>query len=125
MPAVGDVVYARVTRISKSRGAECQIFATLKPLSREFRGTVRTVDFASPALQEFSQVSDCFRPGDIIRAKIISLGDSKSFFLSTVPDDCGVVFAGNLNPASYKLVALDGQVERRKVAKPVWLESKT
>ena len=126
VPAVGDIVYARITRISKSRGAECQIFATLKPLGREFRGTVRTVDISSPALQQaFSEISECFRPGDVIRAKVISLGDSKSFFLSTVPDDCGVVYAGNLNPASYKLVHGDGRVERRKVAKPVWLESKT
>ena len=127
IPEIGDLVFARVSRISKNRGAECQIFSIgQNPLGAEFRGIVRTVDIAAPGLLlEFSEISDCFRPGDIIRARVISLGDARAFFLSTVADDCGVVWGpGNLfKPASYRLIEVDGRVERRKVAKPVWLET--
>ena len=124
VPAVGHFVFARVTRISRSRGAECVIFAIgQNPLGAELRGIVRTVDVTSPLMQlEFSDIRDCFQAGDIIRAKVISLGDARAFFLSTVADDCGVVKTpGNLKPASYRLVEGGGKVERRKVARPVWL----
>ena len=26
---------------------------------------------------------DCFRPGDVVRAEVISLGDARSYYLST------------------------------------------
>lgn len=35
----------------------------------------------------------CFRPGDIIRAKVISLGDAHSYILSTAENELGVIFA--------------------------------
>ena len=126
IPEIGDFVFARVSKISKNRGAECQIFSIgQNPLGAEFRGIVRTLDIAAPSLiTEFSEISECFRPGDIIRARVISLGDARAFFLSTVADDCGVVWApGNFKPASYRLVEVNGRAERRKVAKPVWLET--
>lgn len=34
-----------------------------------------------------------FRPGDLVRAQVVSLGDSRSYFLSTASNDCGVVYA--------------------------------
>ena len=34
-----------------------------------------------------------FRPGDLVRAQVVSLGDSRSYFLSTAGNDCGVVYA--------------------------------
>ena len=125
VPTIGDFVYARVTRISRSRGAECLIFAlNLNPLGRELKGTVRINDVTAPDLV-IAGIENAFRPGDVIRAKIISLGDSRNYFLSTVADDCGVVFGvGSLEPASFRLMFNrrdKSVVERRKVAKPVWL----
>ncbi len=36
---------------------------------------------------------ECFRPGDIVRARVISLGDARSYMLSTAALDLGVVYA--------------------------------
>ena len=38
-------------------------------------------------------MEDCFLPGDIVRALVASIGDSRSYFLSTARADLGVVFA--------------------------------
>jgi exosome complex component CSL4 len=39
---------------------------------------------------------NCFRPGDIVRAEVISLGDSRSYYLSTAKNELGVVYAKSL-----------------------------
>jgi exosome complex RNA-binding protein Csl4 len=39
---------------------------------------------------------DCFRPGDIVRAKVLSLGDARSYHLSTADNSLGVVRAKSL-----------------------------
>lgn len=28
-------------------------------------------------------IYDCFRPGDVVRAEVLSLGDARSYYLST------------------------------------------
>jgi exosome complex component CSL4 len=39
---------------------------------------------------------DSFRPNDIIKARVISLGDSsRNLYLSTAAEDCGVLLAKN------------------------------
>jgi exosome complex component CSL4 len=35
----------------------------------------------------------CFHPGDIVRAEILSLGDQRSYYLTTAKNDLGVVYA--------------------------------
>ena len=127
IPTIGDLVIVRVEKISQSRGAECSILAIERKaetdvLGESLRGTVRSVDIVPAVLQtEFTDIGDCFRPADILRAKVISLGDSKGYFLSTVSDNCGVLCGdfSESRPISYKLIAkVDGSVERRKVARP-------
>jgi exosome complex component CSL4 len=71
------------------------------------------------------KVLDCFRPGDIVRAAVILLGDGSNY-LSTARDDLGVVFAksdGGLGELMYAtdwqhMATRSGVVERRKCAKP-------
>lgn len=36
---------------------------------------------------------DSFRPGDIVRAEVVSLGDARSYYLMTAKNELGVVFA--------------------------------
>lgn len=123
VPVVGDVVIARVEKISQTRGAECSVLAMDEqqtPFGVPLRGTIRPTDIASPGIQlEFSDLANCFRPGDLVRSKVISLGDSKGYFLSTLSQNCGVL-CGDFNstrPLSYKLLGhSDGSVHRRKVA---------
>jgi len=35
----------------------------------------------------------CFRPGDLVRAAVLSLGDSRSYLLTTARNELGVVAA--------------------------------
>lgn len=38
-------------------------------------------------------VTKCFRPGDVVIAEIISLGDARTYYLSVARNDLGVVYA--------------------------------
>jgi exosome complex component CSL4 len=39
------------------------------------------------------KMDECFLPGDIVLARLISYGDSHQIFLSTAEEECGVLFA--------------------------------
>ncbi len=39
------------------------------------------------------KIDQCFLPGDIVKASVISYGDSKKIFLSTAANELGVMFA--------------------------------
>lgn len=39
------------------------------------------------------KIYNSFRPGDIVRAEVISLGDARSYYLSTAKNELGVIFA--------------------------------
>ena len=38
----------------------------------------------------------CFRPGDIVRAEVLSAGDARSYLLTTAKNELGVIFAKSL-----------------------------
>ncbi len=68
---------------------------------------------------------DCFRPGDIVRAEVLSLGDARSYYLTTSKNELGVVYARSA-AAGAPMVAVSWQemqcptsstLEKRKVAK--------
>jgi exosome complex component CSL4 len=40
---------------------------------------------------------ECFRPGDVVRAEVLSLGDARSFYLTTAQNDLGVVYAKSVS----------------------------
>lgn len=39
------------------------------------------------------KIYNSFRPGDIVRAEVISLGDARHYMLSTAKNELGVIFA--------------------------------
>ena len=39
------------------------------------------------------EIYKSFRPGDVIMAKVLSLGDAQSYYLTTSENELGVVFA--------------------------------
>lgn len=68
-------------------------------------------------------MDECFRPGDIVRARILSLGTMREYFLTTAKPDLGVVSA--LSVAEHTLIPVNwetmrcpetGSLEKRKVA---------
>ena len=142
--SAGDVVLCRVTRISQ-RAAFATIVCVERssssssdsspspssttataavPLATPLTGILRAPDVRATEIDAV-EVPACFRPGDVVRARVLSLGDSRSFHLSTAADDLGVVFARS-EAAGAPLVAESwermrcpstGTVEKRKVAK--------
>lgn len=69
----------------------------------------------------------CYRPGDVVKAKVISLGDQRSYYLSTAENSLGVVLAKSRASGHNTMVPIDWErmmcpktkvIEYRKVAKP-------
>jgi exosome complex RNA-binding protein Csl4 len=120
----GDRVLCKVQKLMINQ-INCDILSVDDTeLSTTARGVIRREDVRQTETDQLS-MAECFQPGDIVRATIISLGDSKQYFLSTADKDGGVRFAmsknGNvMQPLSW-LAMLDpvtGLTESRKVAAP-------
>lgn len=123
VPQLADLVTARVTKIN-TRFASVEILTVgNKVLSETFPGTIRTRDVREFEIDSV-EIHKSFRPGDIVRATVISLGDSKSYYLSTAKNELGVVLANSIAGATMVPISwqemqcpLTGAKEMRKVAK--------
>lgn len=102
------------------------INAVASDLGETFKGIIRSQDVRSTDRDKV-KIIDSFRPGDIVRAIIISLGDGSNYYLSTARNDLGVVFAKSEGGAGDLLFPVDwqttidrrtGLIENRKCAKP-------
>ena len=86
---------------------------------------VRTLSTTEKAVSSFS-LEQAFQPGDLVVSRVISMGDSRRYFLSTAETELGVVRAKShttgavMIPISWKEMECPdtGQKEPRKVAKP-------
>ena len=123
LPLVGSIVLARITRTNRLQ-ASCQIIAIGdSPLFDDFQGVIRAADVRATEKDKV-KIASSFRPGDIVRAEVISLGDQQNYFLSTADNRCGVLFAWNelgslMYPQDWRTMSSeDGTQEERKVAKP-------
>lgn len=97
-----------------------------KDLGESFKGIIRSQDVRSTDRDKV-KIIDSFRPGDIVRANIISLGDGSNYYLSTAKNDLGVVFAKSEGGSGDSMYPIDwqhmidrstGVIEARKCAKP-------
>jgi exosome complex component CSL4 len=157
LPAVGDVVTARVTRINprlasldiiclhshvpdasattvaadgKASAAASAAGAALAApvgetyiLDESLAGTIRQRDVRAFDIDSV-ELYKSFRPGDLVRAQVLSLGDARSYFLSTARNDLGVILATSaagqpMMPISWELMQCPVTLtkEYRKVAK--------
>jgi len=91
--SVGQIVIAKVIRINL-QGATVDIIAgeTVGNLPEHFAGMIRKENIRPGGIEEL-QIHDCFLPNDLVRARVISLGDQKRYFLSTAEPELGVVRA--------------------------------
>lgn len=123
VPQLGDLVTARVTKIN-TRFASVEILTVgALTLHETFPGTIRTRDVREFEIDSV-EIHKSFRPGDIVRATVISLGDSKSYYLSTAKNELGVVLASStagatMVPISWQEMQcpVTSAKEYRKVAK--------
>ncbi|ORX40305.1 S1 CSL4 protein [Kockovaella imperatae] len=127
VPDVDAIVTGTVTRITAQQAHLNISTVNNRPVpesSEEFVGVVRIADIRLTERDKI-KMGECFRLGDLVKARVLSLGDARSYYLSTAANELGVVSgtseAGNpLIPASFQEMedAITGRMERRKVAKP-------
>jgi exosome complex component CSL4 len=136
VPQVGQTVLGTVTRLaSKYVGIDIRVVERPLPersiyYEEPFKGTIRAQDIwpLDDKDAPTGQLYLAYRPGDLVRARIIGVGDaSAGFLLSTgIEDSLGVVYA-KAAASGRPLVAvswnqmmcpLTGSKEFRKTAKP-------
>lgn len=123
IPDVDRTVTVRVVKVTP-RAAHTEILlCDGVPLVDLFKGTIRQQDVRQTEVDKV-EIYRCFRPGDIVVAEVISLGDRHSYFLSTAKNELGVVHAEG--PAGVPMLPISWQEmqcpktktrEFRKVAK--------
>lgn len=124
---VGDVVLGRILRINNQQ-AFVEILAKQSAdclLTFPCEGYIRGEDVRTMATEE-AQIQDSFLPGDVVLARVLSLGDARRYLLTTGSPELGVIHAVSsvsgrpMVPSSWKEMRcpVSGHVEPRKVAKP-------
>ncbi|KAH3901538.1 related to Exosome complex component CSL4 [Saccharomycodes ludwigii] len=95
-------------------------------LGETFKGVIRSQDVRATE-RDSVKITECFKPGDIVRCKVLSLGDGNNYYLTTAKNYLGVVFAKSLGGAGELMYAIDWKtmiaptsqvLEQRKCAKP-------
>ena len=98
MPEVGEIVVCKVVRINP-RVANVDIVCTAGGavvLQEACSGIIRKEDireFDKDSIEMFKSV----RPGDVVNARVLSLGDSRSYYLSTAENELGVILAKGIS----------------------------
>ena len=123
LPQPGSVVIARVKTVTP-RLASCDVVCVNgAAVDQAFSGIIRQQDVRATEIDKVV-LYECFRPGDVVRAAVLSLGDQRSYYLSTASPELGVVYALSAN-SGQPLKAIDAHTlecpttrtrEPRKVA---------
>ncbi|KAK4138766.1 hypothetical protein BT67DRAFT_21428 [Trichocladium antarcticum] len=124
LPEVGNTVLCRVMRIMPRQAVVAILVCGDTVLDAEWQGLIRVQDVRATE-KDRVKIYESFRPGDIVRAEVISLGDQANYYLSTARNELGVILAtseaGNtMYPVTWKEYRdpATGLTEMRKVAKP-------
>lgn len=126
---VGSAVLCKVLRITPLAAYVDILLADGAPLAQPFSGLIRKENVREQEVDKV-RMDECFKPGDTVLARVESLGDARSYYLSTASPELGVL-AGR-SDAGFPLVPVsweemreerggreeDGARERRKVAHP-------
>ena len=125
-PSIGSIVIGKVTKIN-SRHASVVILVVDGIATKgdtEYQGIIQKKD-TRQARTDTVEIYKCFRPGDVVKAKVVSLGEQRHYILSTASNELGVVLAQSL--AGYTMIPISWEkmvcpvtkeVEFRKCAKP-------
>mmetsp|Transcript_17962 Transcript_17962/g.29133 ORF Transcript_17962/g.29133 Transcript_17962/m.29133 type:complete len:194 (+) Transcript_17962:2244-2825(+) len=124
VPVVNDIVTCKVLKVN-SRFATCEIacVGSRNVPGTGFKGIIRKENVRGFEIDRV-EMHKSFRPRDIVRAMVASLGTARSYELSTAGNNLGVVSAFSeanapMIPVSYNEMkcSLTGVIENRKVAK--------
>ncbi|KAI5480362.1 exosome complex component CSL4 [Pseudohyphozyma bogoriensis] len=120
VPEPNSIVIGTVTRLTRQAATLSLLTVDGRPCRPDYTGVIRSQDVRMTA-KDSVKVWSCFRPGDVVRAKVISLGDSRSS-----ANSLGVLFAVSaLTGATLEAISWEemrdpstGEIEGRKVAGP-------
>jgi len=120
VPEPGAIVTARVIKVMARLASVNIICVGTRAVKEKFTGTVRQQDVRATEIDKVDMYTS-FRPGDIIRAEVLSLGDARAYYLSTAKNELGVVSAEcfenrqrYLQAALPKQTALSGSVSFKR-----------
>ncbi|XP_073122791.1 uncharacterized protein [Henckelia pumila] len=123
VPEPGAIVIARVTKVMAKMASADIMCVGPKSVREKFSGTIRQQDVRATEIDKVDMHSS-FQPGDVVKALVLSLGDARSYYLSTAQNELGVVSAESVSGAAMVPISwtemqcpLTGQIEQRKVAK--------
>ncbi|XP_071483335.1 exosome complex component CSL4-like [Diadema antillarum] len=92
VPQQNSLVTCKAVNIT-SKFCRCDILSVEGvQLTSTFRGMIRKEDIRATEKDKV-EVHKSFRPGDIILARVLSLGDAQSYLLTTAENELGVVLA--------------------------------
>ena len=127
--SVGQKVVGRISRITPQNAlVEIRVAEGVGPLRTFFEGAIRLEDiraFSGKSEETMPLLADCFRPGDLVACRVISMGDARRYFLTTAETELGVIRAQrkgiSMMPVSWKEMECPetGVREPRKCAKPL------
>jgi exosome complex component CSL4 len=126
---VGQLVLGRIVRVTPQNViVEICVAEHVGTLSSFPEGAIRLEDVRTLSATEAASFSleQAFQPGDLVVSRVISIGDSRRYFMSTAETELGVVRAKSTSsgavmiPVSWKEMECPetGAREPRKVAKP-------
>ena len=125
VPKEGAVVVCKILNVTQRQAKAKILSVNGKVLPDQLRGVIRREDVRATE-RDSVDLFNSFRPGDFVRARVISLGDSQGYTLSTAENELGVLLGtsdngGLLFPISWcEMECTDSHVrEKRKVAKVV------
>ena len=123
VPRPGDEVLAQVTRVTPKLANADILCLGGQALPHAFAAQIRVQDVRATEIDKV-QIHASFRPGDVVRAEVISLGDARSYFMSTAKAHLGVLYAKSVDgevmvPVNWELMEDPNTKARepRKVAK--------
>ena len=122
VPQIDSVVIGKVLRISRMYVSVEILILDDSPVPYPFTGTIRKLDVRQNAVDDI-KIEMCYRPGDIVKAEVISLGDRRNYLLSTAKPELGVLNGNSENGNDMKAISysemedtITGEKETRKVA---------
>ena len=123
VPKVGTEAICQVTNVNV-RQAKVKIISVKDQILREpLHGIIRREDVRAME-KDTVEVSQSFRPRDLVKARVITHGESQTYMLSTAENELGVVWAKCecntvMQPISWCEMQCSkrGHKEKRKVAR--------
>lgn len=89
---IGSVVICRVQKLYSNQVIVEVTHVGNVSLSTRPKGIIKREDICSQSIDSLP-IYEFFRPGDLVRAEVSSLGDSKQFYLKTAEASLGVIAA--------------------------------